>query len=470
VRPASAGMESHRHPLLLVDDEEYILESLKLLLQVNGFEAVETIGDARHVLPFLSEQPVSAIVLDLGLPFINGAELLASIRNAYPQIPVIILTAANDVSAAVACMRGGAFDYLVKPVEKNRLVSCLGKAIEFSLLRSEVSSLKHYLLGGELRNRNAFNRIITRSRSMLQIFMYMEAVAPSCQPVLITGETGTGKELFAGAMHDLSGRAGEFVAVNMAGLDDTMFSDTLFGHEKWAFTGAERRRDGMIARAENGTLFLDEIGDLPEAAQVKLMRLLEEKEYYPLGSDAPRRSSARIVAATNRDLTALMASGKFRNDLYYRLCAHQIRIPPLRSREEDIPLLADHFIHEAAMSMSKSRPSVPDQVSRLFSRYDFPGNVRELRALLYDAVARHDGNSGSISLDAFGHITVSSFEPENTGKNYTLSFPSFPVLREAENHLITDAVNISGGNVSAAASLLGITRQALHKRLKQKRQ
>lgn len=467
---SSAHTVNSRHPVLLVDDEEYILESLKLLLQSNGFDEIETISDAKQVLPFLAQQPASAIVLDLGLPFINGTELLASIRNGFPHIPVIILTATNDVSAAVNCMRGGAFDYLVKPVEKNRLVLCLGKAIEFSCLRNEVSTLKHYLLGGELRNRNAFERIITQSRSMLQIFMYMEAVAPSCQPVLITGETGTGKELFAKAMHDLSGRVGEFVAVNVAGLDDTMFSDTLFGHEKGAFTGAERQRNGMIARAENGTLFLDEIGDLPEAVQVKLMRLLEEREYYPIGSDTPRRSSARIVAATNRDLSGLMASGKFRNDLFYRLCAHQIRIPPLRKRAEDIHPLTDHYVHEAAMSMSKDIPTVPEQVYRLLSNYDFPGNVRELKALLYDAVARHDDASGCISLDAFGHISASHMEPDENGNNYILCFPSFPTLRDAENHLIGDAVNISKGNVSAASSLLGITRQALHKRLKQKRQ
>ncbi|MBI5140906.1 MAG: sigma-54-dependent Fis family transcriptional regulator [Nitrospirae bacterium] len=464
-------METRRHPVLLVDDEEYILESLKLLLQGSGFEDIETISDARKVLPFLAEQPISAIVLDLGLPFINGTELLASIRNGFPHIPVIILTAANDVSAAVNCMRSGAFDYLVKPVERNRLVLSIGKAIEISSLRNEVSTLKHYLLGGELRNRNAFDRIITQSRAMHQIFLYMEAVAQSFQPVLITGETGTGKELFAQAMHNLSGRAGDFVAVNVAGLDDTMFSDTLFGHEKGAFTGAERRRDGMIARAENGTLFLDEIGDLPESAQVKLMRLLEEREYYPLGSDMPRRSGSRIVAATNRDLPALMGAGKFRNDLYYRLCAHQIRIPPLRKRTEDIPLLTDHYVQEAAISMSKNRPPVTEQVYRLLAGYDFPGNVRELRAMLYDAVARHDGTSGGISLDAFGHVRELHMEPDDGKENsYMLCFPSFPTLREAENHLVGDAVKISKGNISAASSLLGITRQALHKRLKQKHQ
>ena len=234
---------------------------------------------------------------------------------------------------------------------------------------------------------------------MQAICRYVEAVAPSRQPVLVTGETGAGKELIARAIHDLSGCAGRFVAVNVAGLDDTMFSDTLFGHTRGAYTGADNKRDGLLARASGGTLFLDEIGDLKESTQVKLLRLLEEKLYYPLGSDAPLTTDARIVCATHHSLPKLLTAGEFRTDLFFRLQAHHVHIPPLRERMEDLASLLDHCLEEAAQSFGKKKPTPPPEIVTLLSVYHFPGNVRELRSMVFDAVAQHQ--SGVLSLESF---------------------------------------------------------------------
>ena len=231
---------------------------------------------------------------------------------------------------------------------------------------------------------------------MFAIFRYLEAIAPSPQPVLITGETGTGKELVAQALHRLSARPGEFVAVNVAGLDDAMFSDTLFGHTRGAFTGADGARDGLITSTAEGTLFLDEIGDLTVASQVKLLRLLQDGTFYPLGADRPRRSRARIICATNCDVAQGVSAGTFRKDLYYRLRTHHLNLPPLRARTGDLPLLVQHVVDKAAQVLGKAAPTVPLALYQLLNAYPFPGNVRELEGLLFDAVARHQGTTLSL--------------------------------------------------------------------------
>ncbi len=316
--------------IVLVDDEPEILFSSTVMLRRAGMGNVRTIEDSRDLLPFLADQEAGVIVLDLQMPLLSGKELLGAVVADYPHVPVIIVTAANELGTAVACMQAGAFDYLVKPIEPSRFVASVRKALEINALRREVSSLKESLLTGQLRDEGAFAAITTRNPRMRALFGYLEAIGRTDQPVLITGETGVGKELVARAIHSLSRRAGEFVAVNVAGLDDLMFSDTLFGHTRGAFTGADQAREGMIGRAAGGTLFLDEIGDMGMACQVKLLRLLQEGEYHPLGADQARVTDTRIVAATNRDLESLMAEGKFRKDLYYRLHAHRAHIPPLR--------------------------------------------------------------------------------------------------------------------------------------------
>jgi len=309
---------------------------------------------------------------------------------------------------------------------------------------------------------------------MRAIFQYIEAVAKSQKPVFITGETGAGKELVARSVHLASGLKGEYIAVNVAGLDDTMFSDTLFGHKMGAFTGADKDREGLIVRASGGTLLLDEIGDLSKSSQVKLLRLLEERIYYPLGSDTPEKSNTRIIACSNQEIQEQIEKGTFRNDLYYRLCAHHIHIPPLRERLQDIPLLLDHFINESSATMNKKPPVLSPELITLLSNYQFPGNVRELQAMVHDAVAQH--KSGKLSLDSFkGFIkqrrqlpqTESLPEDENAFSLKKI-FGHFPTLKEMEEHIISEAMKCCDDNQGSAASLLGITRQALNQRLKKK--
>ena len=462
-------------PIVLVDDEQDILFSSAVILRNAVANQVVPLNESSQVLPFLERQEVAVIVLDLHMPGLTGQELLARITYDYPQVPVLIMTASNTIEMAVECMKAGAFDYLVKPVVMDRLVTSVTRALEVHRLRSEVSSLKQHLLGGELAHGAAFAPIITRSKKMLRLFHYLESVAGSDQPILISGETGVGKELFARAIHTLTGRVGQFVPVNIAGLDDMMFSDTLFGHRKGAYTGADQSREGLIARAAGGTLFLDEIGDMNAASQVKLLRLLQENEYYPIGSDVSKQCNARVIVATNRDLQALIKAGEFRKDLYYRLCVHSCHVPPLRERLEDVPLLVDHFLEAAAQAMHKKTPVYPDELLAGLTSHPFPGNVRELQAMLHDAVAQH--NSHNLSLASFirklgscGPAPGIPPEPslaEAPGE-MRVSFERFPTLKVAEEFLISRALAIAHGNQGRAAVLLGITRQALNNRLTRK--
>ncbi len=466
-----ANTDSSQLPVLLVDDEPQLLRSASILLRSSGILQVLTLDDSRKVLPLLADREVAVLVLDLTMPNVTGHELLEQISSAYPETPIIIMTATNELETAVKCMQVGAFDYLVKPVDKNRLVSSVKRASELRALRDEVLSLKHCLLSDELQHSHAFAAIVTQSKAMRAIFQYVEAIAPSQQPVLITGETGTGKELIARAIHNLSGRGGEFVAVDVAGLDDNVFSDTLFGHKKGAFTGAGEPREGLIARAAEGTLMLDEIGDLKESSQVKLLRLLQERKYYPLGADHPRQSNARVVVATNRDVVKAIQEGAFRKDLYYRLRAHHIHMPSLRERKEDLPLLTNHCLERAAQSLEKKTPIAPAELNSLLKIYPFPGNVRELEAMIFDAVARHKG--GILSLRSFKEIIgkeqvapESSSEAEPATTDVTKLFPTrFPTLKEVEQFLVAEALRRADGNQGIAAGMLGLSRQALNKRL-----
>ncbi|MBK5275099.1 MAG: sigma-54-dependent Fis family transcriptional regulator [Desulfuromonadales bacterium] len=456
--------------VVLVDDEQDILFSYEVMLQGAAIDNVLTCSDSRNLLPLLAEKEAGVVILDLQMPHISGTELLAEITANYPQVPVIIVTAANQLETAVACMKAGAFDYQVKPVEINRLVAGVRKALEMNSLRREISSLRESLLTGRVRNLDAFAAILTRNPKMQSVFSYLEAIAVTDQPVLITGETGVGKELVARAIHMISGVAGEFVAINSAGLDDLMFADTLFGHRKGAFTGAGETREGMVARAAGGTLFLDEIGDLSTTSQIKLLRLLQEREYHPLGADRPIASRARIVVATNQNLECLITGGAFRKDLYYRICAHQVEIPPLRDRREDIPLLLEVFLDEAAQALRKEKPSYRPELLSHLSVYRFPGNVRELKAMVFDAVTRHSG--GNLTPAAFqktigAKLTSPSSDTAPSGvpvRDFAVT-GRFPTLKEMDQYLIDEALNHAKGNQGAAAALLGLTRQALNKRL-----
>ncbi len=462
-------------PVIVVDDEPQILHSFCVILRSSGIKNVVAIEDSREVMPFIQKNGAALLVLDLSMPHVSGQEILIEMNKNYPEIPVLVVTANYEIGTAVDCMKNGAYDYLVKPVEKNRFVTAIKKTLEMSYLKNQVSSLKHYLLSDDLKKESAFSHIVTINKKMHAIFKYIEVIADSPFPVLITGETGVGKELIAKAIYRSGTAYKNIVAVNVAGLDDTMFSDTLFGHKKGAFTGADANREGLIAQADGGILFLDEIGDLNSQSQVKLLRLVQEKEYYQLGSDLPKKTDARIIVATNRDLKKMVDEDNFRNDLYFRLSAHLIEIPPLRERLEDLPFLIEHFLEKAAEALRKKKPTPPPELATLLSTYDFPGNVRELETLIYDALSRH--RSGILSMESFKNVIErerarsdqGNTAAQKTNQSVEDYLKNFPTLKNAELFLIERAMERAKGNQGIAASILGITRQALNKRLIRKK-
>ncbi len=457
--------------VLLVSDDNPLFEKTRSQLIDAGISPVVILTDSRATLPFLEQHDVSLIVLDM-TPVMHRMELLARICREYSGIPVVVETDSSDVDSAVACMKSGAVDYMVRPVEPGRLITAVKDALTFVYSQQEILSLKEYLLTDRLEHAEAFADIQTTSRKMRSIFQYTEVIACSPQAVLITGETGVGKELFAQAIHRISKVRGPFVSINVAGLDDAMFSDTLFGHKKGAFTGADQYRDGLVSKADHGSLFLDEIGDLNELSQVKLLRLLQEREYYPVGADHVKSSSARIILATNVNLQERIKEGRFRRDLYYRLCSHQIHIPALRERREDIAILLDSFIKTAAQHFGRSIPVASPELVPALAEYDFPGNIRELQARVSDAVARNE--DGILSLDDFPGISASgqhqapvlSGIPSGGSAGVYSLFGRLPTFHEIEDYLIVEALKVSEGNYAVAASILGVTRQTISKRLK----
>jgi DNA-binding NtrC family response regulator len=461
------------HPILLVDDDMQSVMSFDLTLRSGGFNHTLRCQDSREVLSILSDAEVDLILLDLMMPHFSGEQILSAVTRDYPEIPVIMVTGTNELDTAVRCMRQGAFDYVLKPVDEDRLLPSVRRAVEVRQLRRENTTLTRYFISDDPQHPEIFSNIITRNRKMKKIFQYCEAIAPSFHPILITGETGVGKDLIARAVHDLSRRRGEFVAVNVAGLDDNVFSDTLFGHAKGAFTGADRPRQGLVEKAAGGTLFLDEIGDLNEASQVKLLRLLEQREYFPLGLDVPKPSNARFLAATHKPPKTLQEGGRFRSDLYYRLCTHHIHIPPLRDRLNDIPLLFDSFLDVAAKELGKKKPSYHHEIITLLRSYHFPGNVRELKSMVFDAVSKH--KSKMLSSDSFKDRIQSNRELSDTnysltelpaGESWASNLESLPSLKEASRILIQEAMRRSGNNQRVAALMLGITPQAMNQRIK----
>lgn len=458
-------------PVIIVDDEIQALTSYETALHYGGIDHVISCQDSRQVLSLLSKFSAEVIILDLLMPYVSGEEILGQLNRDFPQIPVVVVTGVDDVETAVRCMKIGAFDYLVKPIDNNRFVTTVSRAIAFQELKRENKSLKQSLLSPKLQHSKAFSEIITRDETMRSIFLYVEAIATTQKPVLITGETGVGKELIARAVHRLSGRLGLFIATNLAGLDDNVFSDTLFGHTKGAFTGADQPRKGLIEAANSGTLLLDEIGDLSSPSQVKLLRLIQENEYLPLGEDLPREADVRIVATTNQDIHSLQERGSFRKDLYYRLRTHHILIPPLRKRRGDLPILLDHFLEKAAHALGKRKPTPPPELLDLMATYFFPGNVRELETMVFDAISQHKGRM--LSMETFasyiapgpGTTGKGELKQEQEGESVIIFPERLPSIKEVTNLLITEALQRSNGNISIAARLLGISHQALRKRL-----
>ncbi len=462
------------YPILIIDDEAQFLYSCELTLKLAMINNVITCNDSRRAISLIKKYGVRVVLLDLSMPHIGGEEILDRIVREHPDVSVIIVTGDNEIDTAIKCMKLGAFDYLLKPVEENRLVTNIRRIIEYLEIKKENIELKKTFFSNKLQNPEAFKEIITRNPEMIKILHYIESIAITSEPILITGETGVGKELVAKALHILSGRKGTFVTVNVAGLDDQMFTDTLFGHKKGAFTDAIITRQGLLEKAQGGTLLLDEIGDLSISSQTKLLRLLQENEYYPLGMDEPSYSTAQIIVSTNKDLFLLQDVEKFRNDLFYRLNVHHIQLPRLKDRLEDLPLLISHFINEACKDLNKKTPTLPSELLTLLQTYHFPGNIRELRAMIYNAISTH--KSKILSLSSFKQaISTNRFNKGEKRNSHIIkdkdliSFSDqLPTLKEIQNILIDEALKRSGNNQSIAACMLGISRQALCKRLKNK--
>ncbi len=464
-------------PILMVDDEPAWLHSMALSLKVSaGINNVIRCSDSREAVELLEKNSCCLALIDLNMPYIDGESLLAQIKEQFPDIPVIIISGMNQIETAIRCVKAGAEDFYIKTDERTRVVSGIIRTLKQSELRRQNRELAERLLQQEESEHPAFAPFNTCSGNMRGIFSYLRAIARGYEPVLITGESGTGKELIVRALHQLRCPEKPLIAVNVAGLDDMVFSDTLLGHVKGAFTGADHLRKGMIEEAADGILFLDEIGDLAPASQIKLLRLLQEAEYYPLGSDRPQRVRARLLFATNHNLKSKVEQGTFRKDLYYRLSAHLIHVPPLRERKDDLPLLVKDLVADAARSFSCAPPQVSQALLDLLTTYDFPGNIRELRAMIFDAVSLHQGKT--LKLTRFKkHISTppdkneqkrNEYDAVQTPANSIIAFGHpLPTIKQANQSLIDEALRRANGNQSRAARMLGISPQALHKRLKQ---
>lgn len=468
-----------QYPILMVDDEPAWLHSMALSLKISGgINNLARCNDSREVAGLLQQQRYSLILLDLNMPYIGGETLLTQIKATCPDIPVLIISGMNQIDTAIRCVKAGADDFYIKTDERERVVSGILRTLKQNELLRENRELVTRLLRQAEAEHPAFAPFTTCSARMRGMFSYLRAIAGGHEPVLIIGESGTGKELIARALHQLRAPKKPWIAVNVAGLDDMVFSDTLFGHVRGAYTGADQPRKGMIEEAADGLLFLDEIGDLAPASQIKLLRLLQEGEYYPLGSDHSRRIRARVIFATNQKLKDKVDQGTFRKDLYYRLCSHLVELPPLRERKEDLPLLINALITEAAESFGRAKPLVPPELINLLSSYDFPGNIRELRAMIYDAISLHEGQF--LSLTRFKETIAAALNEneQNHNKHSSYHLPEtsalvfgnqLPTIKQANRALINEALRRADGNQSSAARMLGISPQALNKRLKQRK-
>ncbi|HEY3309986.1 MAG TPA: sigma-54 dependent transcriptional regulator [Desulfuromonadaceae bacterium] len=461
--------EAERSVLVVDDDADFLKEAHRMLLS-NDIKEVITLNRSVDLLAKLEQGGVGVILMDWIMPDLSGSDLLPVIHQRFPRIPVIIMTAVNDLQTVVGCIKQGAFDYITKPIDVNRLLSSLQKAFQINELATQNRRLKDYLMGNSLHSPEIFKEIITINPRMQAIFKIVETMTGSLSPVLVTGETGVGKELVARAIHRASGLTGSFVPLNVAGLDEMMFDDTLFGHKKGAFTGAHAPREGLIAKAQGGTLFLDEIGDMGGDSQVKLLRLLQEREYYRLGSDALVKSDARIIAASNRDFDNLLDSDKFRRDLYHRLCTHHIHIPPLRERRDDVPLLLDFFIGKTAREFERPVATLSKEARTALEEHDYPGNVRELINLVHHAVT--STTSTVLTKADFPGIDSVDFPAQRNLRiireqdfSIQIDCKEFPRLTSLEQLLIVEALKHTKGNKGLAADLLGISRPTLNKKL-----
>lgn len=453
--------------ILLVDDEQAVLDGQEKLLKLNGFGAVRKARSAAAAREACQDEEFALAILDLTLAEESGLDLLRWMRDQSPETVLLVVTGASDLKVAVECMRAGAYDFLVKGSDTGRLAGAVRNALEHRNVKRENARLREALVSPSLRFPGAFENFVTVSDQMKRLFHYLEAVAPLPDPILITGETGVGKEVIARAVHAAGGSKGPFVPINLGGLDDHIVSDTLFGHVKGAFTGAEGAREGLIRVASGGTLFLDEFGELSQESQTKLLRLLDSGEYMPLGSDGNLISEARLVIATNRDLRREVKEGRFRQDLYYRISPHEIRIPPLRERPEDIEPILRHLMERHSERLGKTYLPPDKDFLHNLRRRSLSGNVRELEQLVLSALI--DGRwSGQREEERGETLQEEEAFPGQVSDRYVPGGIRFgtilPTPSEAVEALLREADRRFAGNRSEAAEAIGLSPQAFANR------
>jgi DNA-binding NtrC family response regulator len=455
--------------VLVVDDEAYVRDSLVAVLRRRGHDArgAASVGEALHVL---EEASFDAVITDLKMPDADGLDLLRRLSATAPGLPVVVLTGHGTVPSAVECMKAGAADYLLKPADPDQVTLILERAVGQGTLRRELEYLRAAGPEGE-----EADQAVGTSEAWLRALALVDAAAPSDSTILLEGESGTGKEVLARRVHRRSGRAaGAFVRVNCAAIPLELFESEFFGYRKGAFTGAVSDRDGRFRVADGGTLFMDEVGAMPDAAQAKLLRVLQDGEFERVGDTRPTRVDVRVVAATNAVLDDAVAAGQFRRDLYYRINVVQVRVPPLRERREDVPLLARHFLAALAPRVGRQLESIAPEAMRLLEAYEWPGNVRELRNVIERALILERGPrltpaslplplhagapapGGPESPVAEGHGGEAGRAPA-LGEDLNLR----RLLAERERSILIEALRRASGVRKEAARLLGIDQRNL---------
>ena len=444
--------------LLIIEDEAKMRRLLELNLSEDGF-TVYTAADAEAGLNTLRQEKIDLVVTDLKLPGMNGLELLQAVKRTNATIPVVVMTAYGTVETAVEAMKAGASDYLLKPFALEEMKLILRKELDFHRLREENRSLREAL--GE---RYQFRNIVARSPKMQEVLATVERVAPTHSTVLLGGESGVGKDLIARAIHEHSRRAaGPFIKINCTAIPENLLESELFGYEKGAFTGANTSKPGRFELADKGTIFLDEIGDVPGSIQVKLLHVLQDRQFDRLGGTKTLKVDVRVIAATNQDLRAALEQGTFRQDLYYRLNVVPISIPPLRERKEEIPYLVDYFIARFARESDKPLTGITSAALQLLADFHWPGNVRELENIIERAVAL---STGTVIDTADIRLDISTSAPAAAASGGSAPFPPEGMtLEQFEDEIIREALRRAGGNKSQAARLLGLSRNALRYRL-----
>jgi DNA-binding NtrC family response regulator len=445
-----------RIKVVVVDDETAILDTLRILLRGEGFEVVTAVGGAQGVEKVEQERP-DLVLTDVRMPGIGGMEVLAAARRADPTVPVILMTAQASLQTAIRAVNEGAFYYVQKPFANEEMVAICRRAAESRQLKRENQQLKTEI---QRRDRGEEVRPIGRSRRFTDVLRLAETVASSDSTVLISGESGTGKEVLANYVHRLSPRAdGPFVSINCGALPESLLESELFGHTRGSFTGAVRDKQGLFVAATGGTFFLDEVGEMSPATQVKLLRVLQEREVIPVGATEPVPVDVRIIAATNRDLDEEIRRGGFRSDLFYRLNVITLHLPPLRDRPEDVPVLADFFLTKFAGSRGKQALALSADALGALQAYDWPGNVRELEnALERAAVLTASGEIPASALPA--RITQRAPQPLVAS-----TLPPNPTLEIIERAYIHWVLQAESGNKTRAAEVLGIDPSTLYRKL-----